>query len=1394
MKKIASFIVNKRFLLLGIVFCITAVCGFLTFRVDINTDMTKYLPDDSSMKIGMDLMEEEFPDTEIFQTIRVMFRDLKDGEKQDIQTTLSEIPYVDSVTYDAESEENNKENCTLYVVNTTYDYSSPEERSIESAIAETFAGYDVTIKNDNTASSDIPAWLLITAVTLLMIILFIMCRSWAEPFLFMATIGMAVLINLGTNIFLGSVSTVTYSMTAILQLVLSMDYSIILMNRYRQEYQQLPDKKEAMKEALTHAFSSIASSGMTTVVGLLMLVFMSFKIGMDLGIVLAKGVLISMLCVFTVLPGLILLFDGLIRKTAKKELHIPMRGAAAFSFRLRKPLAAGFAVLFLGSCFLQGMTKTVYTLQYDDPIADVFPPTNTIVMLYDNQDEESIPGLTDWLEESSYVKTALSYPTTLGRPYTASELSNVIEDMGGGMEIDASMLSILYYAYYKGQETSSMTVGEFLGFLSEDVAQNDLFSEYLSGDIQKNLQFLQKFSDPESLQKPLNASELAEFLGMEEEDAKNLLLYYYIQKGGADTGSMTLPAFADFILNEVAGDEAYASMFDTETLSQLEALSVFTDSSKMTTAIPYREMADLLGIDENTAKLLYVYYYALSEGYEPAAMTLPAFVSLMQKDIAKNPLFSSYMNDASLEQLTMLARFTDTETIQKQMTAKELSSSLGIEESMVEQLLTLYYGTKESAGKSLSLPEFTGFLVEHILTDDAYSGYFDETTKAQLILFHQLASGAASGRAYTPSEFAHLSGIEENMIQIVFTLYGMTAGAGETPDSLTLPDFFGFLAGNSAIMGSLPAETAAQLKQINTLVQTAASGQTFTAKELSSALGMEEELVGQVFVLYFGSRAENKTMSLQQLTSYLITQAGEGGSLSSYFDESTLEQLRLLQTIMNASVKGTTYTYTSLAKLLGMEENLMKMVFTYSDASANAETWKLSPQAAVNFLASHQKELSSALGNGNLSMLETAQKLINGSVAGTRYSPETLAPLLGMEPSQLTQLFLLYQNRHGNTENWKISVQEFLSFAAEEVLNNTELTGLAGGSSDGLNEQTASQLQAAKALTDAVISRKTYSPEEMAELLGGLTGLTGSSGGADIAMDANTLSLLYLYRAGLTGSDPEWTLSIEELFRYLSEDVLEDPRFAIVLNDSFRQDIQDTKTQLEDGIRQLKGPRYSLLMLTTSLPSESEETTEFLRELHEQCGNRLGGEYYLIGNSPMNYEMEQSFGGEMLLITLLTALSIFLVVALTFRSLTIPLILVLIVQCGVYVTMTINGILGYSMYYLAILIVQCILMGATVDYGILFTNYYREKRKTLGIREALEASYEGSIHTILTSGLIMILVTGIIGFSPVDPTIGQICQTISLGALSATLLILFVLPGLLAAFDRFVVKKEKISK
>ena len=164
--------------------------------------------------------------------------------------------------------------------------------------------------------------------------------------------------------------------------------------------------------------------------------------------------------------------------------------------------------------------------------------------------------------------------------------------------------------------------------------------------------------------------------------------------------------------------------------------------------------------------------------------------------------------------------------------------------------------------------------------------------------------------------------------------------------------------------------------------------------------------------------------------------------------------------------------------------------------------------------------------------------------------------------------------------------------------------------------------------------------------------------------------------------------------------------------------------------------------------------------------------------------MAQTFHAELNRITLLSAAVIFLVVALTFRSLILPLILVLTVQCGIYLTMAFIGLSG-GIYYLALLMVQCILMGATIDYGILYTSYYRENRG--GDRQtAICDAYDGAMHTILTSALIMIVAAGILGFMFANPAIGEICLTISRGAISATLLVVFILPGVLAALDRFI--------
>ena len=874
MKKIADFIVNKRYFVLAVMLVICIACALMIPQVTINTDMTKYLPDDSSMREGMNIMAEEFPDNTVSNTIRVMFEGLTEEEKTDILASLGEIKYVDSVTYDAES--CNKDGYTLYTVATQYDYDSKEETSIEKAIKENYSDYGVVVKNDNASTTELPMWLIALAFGLLMVVLFAMCGSWAEPFVFLLAIGVAIVINMGTNLALESVSTMTFSIAAILQVVLSMDYSIILMNRYRQEKELTEDKLSAMKSALHHAFSSITSSGMTTVIGLLMLVFMSFKIGMDLGLVLAKGVLCSMLCVFTVLPVLILLFDKIITKTAKKELNVPMGWMATVSRKCRYVIMPLFVILFIASAIVQNYTDITYTIGSDDEIAKIFPSSNPIVVLYDNEDEEAIAELAEELQADEKINSVMGYSTTLGKAYTAEEMAAMIDSMGLDMDIDSSLVSILYYDYYNDGKLPEMTFGQFCGFVSQ--------------------------------------------------------------------------------------------------------------------------MSD--GVDEETA--------------------------------------------------TYLAMFAQPEVFTYPMDAASLAQTLGTDELAIQQIFMLCYGTIEE--QTMSVKDYIDF----VLSDPTLAGQLDESTAQQLVF-------------------------------------------------------------------------------MQTLINTALSEETYTAEEM--------------------------------------------------------------------------YAF-------------------------------------------------------------------------------------------------------------------------------------AGALSDELSE--------------------------------------------------GTVELIYLCYGAANDSDPEWALSIDQLFNYLSSNIMSKQYLMSFMDTSSMGSMLTMKKQLDDGISQMKGENYSLLALDTSYAVESSETTDFMASLISDCDASLKGNYYLIGNTPMNYEMAQSFDSEMLFITLLTAIAIFIVVAVTFRSMFVPLILVLIVQCGVYITIAVNGLLGYSMYYLAMLIVQCILMGATIDYGILFTNYYRENRSTMESKDALKAAYKGSIHTILTSALIMIIVTGVIGLSPaVEATIAQICQTIAIGALSATLLILFVLPGLLAAFDKLVVRKKK---
>ncbi len=886
MKKAACWIVRQRVWILALTLILAVVCGLLIPKVQVNSDMTKYLPKDSQMRSGMRLMEAEFPAEEEAYTVRAMFSGLSQAQREARLEELRQLPNVSSVAYEPDSSNYNSGDWALYVLTTKYAYDTPEEAELERALSQDMGA---TIANDDTSAPEIPMTVYAVAFGVILLILLLACDSYFEPLLFLVTIGVAVALNLGTNYFLGEISDVTAGVAAILQLALSMDYSIILMNRYRQELSVTSDRTQAMENALTASFGAITGSGFTTIVGLLMLLFMSFQIGTDLGIVLAKGVAFSMLCVFTALPGLILTFHKAIDKTAKARKprggKSPLAALGGFSKRFRWLVAAVFALLFVSGFFMQQQTTTVYTLSRVDPVAEVFPKDNQLVLLYDNQDEEAVAALAETLSDHPAVRSALSYSSTLDKPLTLHEMESALSAMDSGMSVPADMLQLVYYAAHSDGEAPALTLSQFA-------------------------------------------------------------------------------SFAQSCLND--------------------------------------------------------------------------------------PLLSGYVDDSMRAQFGRLQMLSNRAVIQAPLTAAALAKATGMDEAQISQL--------------------------------------------------------------------------------------------------------------------------------------------------------------------------------------------------------------------------------------------MKMKF------------------------------------------------------GAQYTPEST-----------------------------MSLHEFAVFLTDNVLSNTAAAAL-------FNEETTAAIRQMRSITDAVASDAALTPKEMAELLPGA--------------DENTMSLLYLYRASRTESDPAWTLSIAQLLDYLTENVLSDSRFDSLVDDETRAQVTDARRQAEDAARQLRAEHCSRLILTTDLPEESPQTEAFICDLRAQCDASLNGSWYLIGASAMVDEMERGFGRELLVITLLTAFSIFIVVALTFRSIVIPALLVLIVQCGVFLTVSAVGAFGGSMYYLALLIVECILMGATIDYGILYTSYYREMRRLMDVREALVAAYRGSIHTVLTSGSIMVLITALVGPLFQNPTIEAIVQTLSIGCLSAILLILLFLPGLLALFDRWVVSRR----
>lgn len=1369
MKKIANFIVNKRHFILVTFIILAIICGIISFKVNINYDITKYLPGTSETRIGMDIMEKEFADVET-SSFSLMFENLPENQKQDVKNYLNEIEGVKEVKYE-ENEEYNKDRYTLYVITVDDDADSKLASDVFKNVTEKYKDYKIYTSGDisDRNSEVLPKTIIALAIFCALIILIIMCDSYIEPFLFLFSILIAVLFNKGTNIIFPSISYITDSISAILQLALSMDYSIMLMNRYNQEKEKEQDKVKAMKNALHNALKSISSSSLTTIVGLIVLVFMSFTIGRDLGLILAKGVLFSLLSIFFVLPGLILIFDKLILKTKKKSLNIKLNWLGKFAYKIRYISIPIFLFVFIGSYFLKGNLQILYTNTEDNNISKVFKNNNQMAIVYKSEDEEKIANIINSIKNDEKVDEVLAYSNTINENLAYDELKGKLNDLGSNIDIEDYFIKILYYDYYSKQTENKMTFEEFVGFIKRDVYSNEDMKDTIDEKKKKDIDRFENFIHKSSINENKTKDEISKIMDIDKEKLEDIFVLYSAKN---DDTRISINAFVNFINNEVLNDNKYYAKFDDESKVKLNKLSKYIIKSKIQTKMTYKEMADFFEIDENKMKDLYTYYISLND--INTKMTVSEFSSFVLEDVLNDKNYSTSVNKESIENIKMLYNFSNKNIIQKNMDSNELAGLFGLEEEKVSKILLLKYLNQDD-GSKMSISDF----IKSVIYLKNNTDYLKNVDISSLELLNSFASNE-NNLNNTKMDKAHLSVIFDNvskgLVDNIYTLASLPNEFKLSPKEfvdLVLEKISNIPDENKAML-NVNDDSINKLQVLKLVIDDSVSstGKEFSVSEISNVLGMQKLDVQKLYVLinYNRKNTSNWNASPYEFVSIILNNK-ENEEIKFSLDENILAKLSLLCNIMKSSLNNIEYSYSEIANFMDINDSQTKNIYTLY-VSKN-EVTKITPKEFVDFTLEHKNDdmLRGRFSKEQTTNLELIKKVFNGVLNDTKYSKNEISELLGIEKEKTELLYGLYNEKHINT-NRTMTLKEFIDFLLNDVITNKEY-------SDNFDNKTVEKLKIVNKIIKDTEAEEKYTSSEIFAILSILSD----------DVDENIIDLLFTYYGSKYCYNTSWKLTIEEFVRYLNDDILNNTRYEDYITDEVKNKIIDAKDTINDAKKMLIGKEYSRAVINTKFDSESEETFEFIRKVKDLIeSNNIDA--YVIGNSCMAYEMSKTFNGEMNFITVLTMISIFLVVAITFKSILTPIILVFVIQCAVYITMTILHITGDSVYFIALLIVQSILMGATIDYAILYTSYYMEHRKTMNIKDAIINSYNKSIHTILNSSSILIIVTLIVA-NFASAIAAKICKTISEGTFCSTILILVLLPAMLAACDKFIMRKNK---
>lgn len=463
---VATFIVNKRKAIF-ILFVIAIAYSVASInKVSVNQDITKYLPHDSETHIGLELMDEQFV---TYGSAKIMLSNVTFQEAEEQVERIEAVKGVKEVAFD-NSENHYQGTDALYDVTFEWEADREASRNALQEVKEQLSGYDIYVSTEIGKEEESSASLakdmnliLILAVVIIVSVLLLSTKAYMEIPVLLITFGVAAILNKGSNYWLGTISSVTDSISVVLQLALAIDYAIILCDRFMEEHETM-DAESAVKVALSKAIPEISASSLTTISGMVAMMFMQFRLGYDMGIVLVKAIVFSLISVFLLMPGVLLIFAKGIDKTHHKCYVPNITFVGKFAGKTKYIVPPLFVVVLVLAFLTSANCEYIYDTNSvesakkseakiaQEKIEAAFGKSNQMVIMVPKGNYEAEAKCLKELEKLDYVESVLGLANVeINDEYMlTSKISP--RDFSELTDLDMEIVRLLYIAYAYNQE------------------------------------------------------------------------------------------------------------------------------------------------------------------------------------------------------------------------------------------------------------------------------------------------------------------------------------------------------------------------------------------------------------------------------------------------------------------------------------------------------------------------------------------------------------------------------------------------------------------------------------------------------------------------------------------------------------------------------------------------------------------------------------------------------------------------------------------------------------------------------------------------------------------------------------------------------------------------------